>query len=478
MPKKNKKGSSDLREEVRKEEVKERFTSIAFDLFDKGADDDVVLREISVFIPNMSLDLVQRLRGKWDSKREVDREIAGDVGGEEISPPKVDEKAGSIEKPSDVEEKVVVEPVVKPESKQDPNKIEDESMVKPEPESKPSEGPVVGPEPELKPEPEYVEPPMVEPLVDEESLLLNAVEKDARHEIAEKPVEKVEDTGVLAEGKEISKPPSMPVVEAERSRDDIVRATEELRRAITSEIRAQESYEHARLELGRAKREMDVVRGELDGFKRDVDLLKKQKRVVEREPGEEPKLESVTERGKQFEEEVSRGPVKRLFENMVHKKVEEEFEKREEATPMTKLPVEEKPGEKALEKPEDFAMEKVAGMLGVDVDEARQWIDDKKKESEGETKKPISEEESVPDAKLVPIPEEEHTGKVLEVTDFYERIIRYLSEYSYVVVRLVGGKPVIYRLKLRLVGLLIGLGVGIPSGCGLVYVALVLAGML
>ncbi|GAH16534.1 unnamed protein product, partial [marine sediment metagenome] len=75
MVKKNKKDNIDLKEELRKEEVKERFTDIAFDLFSKGADDETVMREISVFIPNIDTKLIQRLRSQWQSKQDVDKEV-------------------------------------------------------------------------------------------------------------------------------------------------------------------------------------------------------------------------------------------------------------------------------------------------------------------------------------------------------------------------------------------------------------------
>lgn len=495
MPKTKKdKTSNNLKEELKKEEVKERFTNLAFDLFDKGAGNDIVLREISIFVPNMSLDLVQRLRGQWSSKREVDMEIAG-VGDGVPPPKKVEER---IEPPNKIERddpsnKIKEEIPEKPP--EDEGKVEHEA-----PNKIVSDPNKIVDEPEVAPsvKTELGAKSLEEPSVDEESLRLNAVEEDALHDDEFTDDEKkqidrsLKDakegrvTPLKAEGEDISRAPSRSLrdeVEAERGRVEVVRATEELRRAITSEIRAQESYEQARLEMESAKQELDVVRGELDGFRRDVDLLKKQKRVVEREPEPHPVLESATEAGKQFEEEVSRGPVKRFFEDMIHMKVEEEFEKRREGTsklPPVEVPdegdtLEEKPVGKALEKPDDFVMEKVAEMLGVGVDEAHQWIANNKKGIETESKKRA---EDIP--KLEPILDEKPVEKpeASEAKAFYDRIIRYLSEYPYVVVRLADGKPVVYRLKLRLVGILIGLGIGVPVGCLVLYIILLSAGML
>ena len=413
MVKKDDKGSTDLKEELRKEEVKERFTNIAFDLFSKGSDDETVMREISVFIPNVDINLIQRLRTQWQSKQDVDKEVAAIDRGE-----KAPEK---IEKP------------------------EPAPGTKPSVDEPPAEQPV---EPEVK-------PPVTEEKTED---LLDAVERDAMHEkvvkkVEEKPVEE-ETTPETptepsnAEGKTIEKSPTPSLrdeVEAERSRAEIVRATEELRRAITSEIRAQESYEHARLELANAKRELDIVRGELDEFKHDVDMLKLKERVVEREPIKQPKLMSETDEGKRLEEKVSKKPFERIVEDIVEQKIKERElkEAHVEKEPVPVVPV----GKEEVVEPTS----KVDKEIQDESDKAE------KKQKELDT---------------------EATEQTVAAKSFYERLLKHLSRHKYLVVRMGDDEPEVFKQNLTLRGAIIGAAAGIPAGCLVLYLILLLAGMI
>lgn len=456
MPKKSDKDSTSLKEELRKEEVKERFTNLAFDLFSKDASDETVKREISIFVPNATVDTVQRLRKQWESKVEADKEIEAIEHGDR--------------KPSEE----MVEPLV---------------------------------EPEIIPEVEHPVEPKVKLEVKEESPVEKTAEKvvekapegteppDLESEKVFKAMAEVEEISKFAmnppteiEGETISKAPTPSLrdeIEVERSRAEIVRATEELRRAITSEIRAQESYEHARLEMEEAKRELGVVRSELDEFKRDVDLLKLKERVVEREPIEQPVLKSETEMGMRFEEEISRRPFKHIVEEMISKKVDEVFnergsvekleepredreggeEKKEEETKEKKKideiagktkKEEEKPSEPVFDPiiSEDIVETQVsirlAEICGCTISELHKLVDEKK---------PLA---------LAPP----------HVKEFYDRVMRHLKSNGYLVVKKEGDRPEVFHLKLRLVGLLAGLGIGLPVGCLVLYIILLLAGVL
>lgn len=424
MVKKDDKGSTDLREELRKEEVKERFTNIAFDLFSKGSDDETVMREISVFIPNVDINLIQRLRSQWQSKQDVDKEVAAIDRGE---------KPEKIEKPEHVELRPTPTDIGK-------EKPEQATEIKPSVEP-PAEQPV--------------KPPVTEEKTED---LLDAVERDAMHEkvvkkVEEKPVEE-ETTPETptepsnAEGKTIEKSPTPSLrdeVEAERSRAEIVRATEELRRAITSEIRAQESYEHARLELANAKRELDIVRGELDEFKHDVDMLKLKERVVEREPIEQPKLMSETDEGKRLEEKVSKKPFERIVEEIVEQKIKERElkEAHVEKEPVPVVPV----GKEEVVEPTS----KVDKEIQDESDKAE------KKQKELDT---------------------EATEQTVAAKSFYERLLKHLSRHKYLVVRMGDEEPEVFKQNLTLRGAIIGAAAGVPAGCLVLYLILLLAGML
>lgn len=410
LVKKDNKSSEELKDELRKEEVKERMVGHAFELFSKGVDDVVVVRDLGVFAPNIDVEDVQRLRSQWMAKMGVDKEIEAIEGGGE--PPHVE---SVVELP--------VEPVV---------------------------------EPEVKPSvPEDAASPAAM-IVEKDEDVEKVVEKVVQ-DVVEKPVAStiVEKDKAVFEGDEISHAPMPSLrdeVESDRSHAEIVRATEELRRAITSEIRAQESYEHARLEMEAAKSELGIVRAELDEFKSDIDLLKLKERVVEREPIDEPVLKSESAGGKRFEESVSRRP----FEQRVGEIIDRRFEEKEseEQMAMSRSPTDqEKPAE---EKPQDV----------------------KPAEVKVEEEKPVEEKPDVPVEPEVkpPVTIAESSPSVGD--GFYEKLSDHLKDYKYLIVRKERGEPVIYHSRLRLIGILLGLGTGIPSGCLLLYVILLLAGML
>ncbi|MBA7538714.1 hypothetical protein ES705_30991 [subsurface metagenome] len=273
------------------------------------------------------------------------------------------------------------------------------------------------------------------------------------------------------------------VVDAERSRAEIVRATEELRRAITSEIRAQESYEHARLEMEVAKHDLGVVRSELDEFKHDIDLLKLKEQVVERTPIEDPLLSSETEQGKHLEEMVSRQKIEEIIDR-----------KLEGQTTRKPVPVQEVPDEEPVQevKPDEEKKEPIT---------IEERIEEIEKTIRSETilrpekPQPVVPVQVKPEEKpvvpVVPVqevkPDEakvdtetlEGVKKLAEVTvakSFYAKLLNHLDVYKYLIVRKEGGEPVVYHSRLRLIGILIGVGAGIPSGCLLLYVILLLAG--
>lgn len=469
-----KKDSNDLKEELRKEEAKEKFTNLAFELFEKGADDETVVRDLTVLVPNIDASHVQRLRKQWQSKKSADSEIEAIDRGEEKS---LDNGGG---------EEIPTEEAIKP-------------TVKPEitPEEKVAEKPV-----------EKVEP-IGETKPDDDQVFRAMAEVDELSKSAVKPDEKE----VMPQGKPVEKTPAVPDEWRQQERAEIIRATEELRRAITSEIHAQESYEKARLEIENAKRDMDLVRSELTDFRHDVELLKLKESVAVREPPEQPVLKTESEEFRRFEEEISDRISKRVVGEVFDELAErEEVAKKEEKADEAveryekKAPEARKLLEKAIAPKTDITSE-LAKLLGTTADEARKWVTEKRlevgrqKKHEQVTKfEPVSEKPSLKPEDI----EEAAYGKIAEILgtterdareqlskknmvlatrhakELYDKILRYLKIHKYLVVKedMATGNPEVYHLKLTSRGALIGAGAGVPAGMLILWVILMLTGIL
>jgi len=127
--------------------------------------------------------------------------------------------------------------------------------------------------------------------------------------------------------------------------------------------------------------------------------------------------------------------------------------------------------------PEDTVV-KIADALDITVDEARRLIAEK--QTERKIDKKLDEEHVTPSDKGKP--EEDTTDeRFKEQSDpekFYNKVTRYLNLHPYLVVKKEGNKPEVYKLRLKFVGFLYGIGVGIPGGCLLLYILLLIAGAL
>jgi len=298
-----KEDENDLKQKLKEEEIKERIAANANEMFPKGFTNLTIRDELTVYFPEITEEDVQRLREKWEQKQSADREMMDRTeeeketvlpsqkdfvdylkpkmkGYEEILD-KVFSKTrwrhwvrydeGGFAFPS-VEDWVELKKVLNLDDTFDLSQTGQKGIFD---------------------EPKPIEYDMKEKIIERETekkLGEGTIYKNAGINLEEKKAD--------IEGTELGKAPipslrddiQKEMIKEEQPHAEIVRATEELRRAITSEIRAQESYEDAKKKMESTEKEMIRVRSELDKFKQSVDLLKMKDRIYEREETKEPKL--------------------------------------------------------------------------------------------------------------------------------------------------------------------------------------------
>lgn len=527
-----KKDRNDLRQEMKKEEMKDRLIVHANEMFSKGFTNLAIRDEIAVYFPEITEDDVQRIRERWEMKQDVDKEMMEKT--EEIFLPSqkdfVDYLRPNTEGFEGTLDRVFGKTKWRHWIRYDEGgfsfpSVEDWNMLKKVLDLDDTFDLTQTEQKSMSDETKLTKEDM------EERIAGEGIDEDMWKEPSEKPIR--EEKKAVIEGKDIGKTPSLrEEVRRELNREDqmhaeIVRATEELRRAITSEIRAQESYEGAKREMENAKDEMVRARAELDEFKKSVDLLKLKRQIAEREPPEDLKLETDTEEFKQFVKGASKRDFERVVEGIIDRKaaerrmkditaeksgelggdprlasekVQEKVQERngriedvvkdmyrnnlisieklagylgigvEDAYKMgierksEMLEVEEKTAGDIEIIPDEHSMKRIAEMLGTDVEEARRWVEEKHSEMR---KKDVKNEEA--------------SEKIKEQSDaekFYDKVKRYLDLHSYLVVKNDRGKPEVYKLRLKLVGFVYGLLAGAPVWCFLLYVILMMAGVL
>ncbi len=574
----------DMKKLLKKEEAKERMINCAFELFPKGVSDEEIQKELSVIVPNVSIDHVQRLRRQWGEKKDAaDEEMRGGPGGADGGEEKDDVQVGDI---SSSEQKIKPSVIPKVELEK---KVEGKEMILPSQKDfvdylKPrtmgydglldeafgkdkwrhwvryDEGGFRYPSPE-----DWIELKKALNLDDtfdlsqmEQTGVFDEIELTGE-DMEEKIIRKTEEKGtpyekadedLERERREIER--MKADVRDDKAHAEIVRATDELRRAITSEIHAQEAYENAEKKISRTeesiKGKMDHILSRFDKFEQSVDMLELEERLQGREPVEVPKLKSETVEGKQFEKMVSDRimniGLKKIVEDIVDeasqkrdieekppeelKTVKPEIKKEKPEDKKNMFSIEDLPsprddraddivkdlykknllsienlavylhisveqarkldiimkhvskkdedvvhpaeGEKPAEKIEispNNAITKVAELSGTSADDVRKWIAERHKHPKIEEAEVVNEK--LPEKK---IEEETIPGK------FYNKIKRYLDTHPYLIVKKESGVPEVYYIRMKRNGILIGLGGGVPAGCLLLYIILLLAGVL